>query len=153
MRLLKSICTLLTGLTLDIKTMKKFHLQKYRLRLLFRYIKNLNLCYVVEMLVLVQSMHPYNHYTFGQTGNNVDATYPDVNWQAGQTKSFRYTQYLPLTYATSPFILRRYGRLYRKYNTVRHIKRYVYRYKKKHMYTVIKKRLTELQIITHMRYI
>lgn len=72
------------------------------------------------MLVLVQSMHPYNHYKFGQTGSNVDETYLDVNWQAGQTKSFRYTQYLPLTHATSRFILRRYGRLYRKFNTVRH---------------------------------
>lgn len=143
MRLLKSICTLFTGLTLDFKTMKKFHLQKYRLRLLFRYIKNLSLCYVVEMLVLVQSMHSYNHYIFRQTGSNVDATYPDVNWQAGQTKSFRHTQYLPLTHATSRFILRRYGRLYRKFNTVR----------QKHMYIVIKKRLTELQIITHVRYI
>lgn len=134
--------------------MKKFHVQKYRLRLLFRHIKNLSLCYVVEMLVLVQSMHPYNLYTFGQTGSNVHATYPDANWQAGQTKSFRHTQYLPPTHATARFILRGYGRLYRKFNTVRHTQRYVYRYKKKeHMYIVIKKRLTELQIITRVRYI
>lgn len=111
MQLLKSICTLFTGLVLDIKTMKKFRVQKYRLSLLFRYIKSLRLCYVIEMLVLVQSMHPYNLYTFGQTGSNVDATYLDVNWQAGQTKSFRHTLYLPLTHATSRFILRIYVKI------------------------------------------